>query len=108
MTTDRVSEKRLVELIASSESLCIIREPGFNVFDTIAALRELRDLRAERDAEKLKRQQAEHERDCILEDLAGALAVLRAIAEDDDEEFVTPIQIIRDSARAFLAAQEKP
>mgnify|MGYP001310838147 FL=1 len=70
--------------------------------------RELHDLRVERDAEKLKRQQAEHERDCILEDLAGALAVLRAIAEDDDEEFVTSRQIIRDSARAALAAQEKP
>ncbi len=45
-----ITNERLAELIASSESLCIIRQPGYNVFDIIAALRELRDLRAERDA----------------------------------------------------------
>ena len=63
-------------------------------------------LRAERDAEKLKRQQVEHERDCILEDLAGAGEVLKAWDQfwSKQEGDWPPLN----STRAFLAGERKP
>jgi len=45
----------------------------------------LQAIAAERDAEKLKRRQAEHERDCILEELAEAQELLRKARQGEKE-----------------------
>lgn len=52
-------------LLSLGEDVLTLMQAGSDAYDAI------RDLRAERDADRLKRQQASHERDCILEDLAA-------------------------------------
>lgn len=84
--------------------------------DRIAALE--RELAAE----TLKRQQADHERDCILEELAASEARERGLREAltkiakgegvfnrDQLTFANNvIDEAKETARAALAAQEKP
>jgi FtsZ-binding cell division protein ZapB len=67
-------------------------------------------LIAERDAEKLKRQQAEHERDWILETLANMTAERDALREllQDMRQHQGRIQPYIKRIDAALAAKDKP
>jgi coenzyme F420-reducing hydrogenase beta subunit len=79
---------------------------------TCKAMPAITALVEDRDAERLKRQQAEHERDCILEDLAAMgkerdalLTLLRDLDADEMTDYRKTFMV---RVKAALAAQEKP